>query len=106
MKSAVVVAVIAAFPPTLAAVLVYLANSRSLRRTVGESDGLPLARVVERLDEKLDQVKEALGDVSERVAHLEGASVLPMRIYRNVERVSASLRDLAERVARVEARRS
>lgn len=106
MKNGAVVAIIAAFPPTLAAVLVYLANNRSLRRTVGDSDGLPLARVVERLDEKLDRIEASVGDVSERVARLEGANVLPMRIYRNVERISASLGDLAERVARVEERRS
>jgi hypothetical protein len=49
VKGAVIVAAIAAFPSTLAAVLGYLANNRSLRRTVGEPEGMPLARMVERL---------------------------------------------------------
>ncbi len=67
---------IAAGPPTLAALLGYFANSRSLRRTVGAPEGMPLARVVERLDAKIDGLTEGQSEMRERLARLEGAPEL------------------------------
>src|SRR5918996_2189266 len=49
MSEQVLTALIAATPPTVAAVLGYLANRRSLRRTVGTRPGLPLTKVIERV---------------------------------------------------------
>lgn len=72
MNDVIVVAAIAAGPPTLAAVLGYLANSRSLRRTVGEPQGVPLTTIVERLDAKIDKLAEGQTEVRERLARLEG----------------------------------
>jgi hypothetical protein len=78
MSSEVLIAMIAAGPPTLAAVLSYVASSRSLRRTVGEPQGVPLTRVLERLETKLDHVEDRLdhlideqGSTHERLALLE-----------------------------------
>lgn len=56
MSDQLLTALIAATPPTVAAVLGYLANRRSLRRSVGTPPGLPLARVIERVDTKVDRV--------------------------------------------------
>lgn len=72
MKAGVLIAVIAAFPPTLAAVLGYLANSRNIRRAVGAPPGVPLARIVERLEQKIDLLAEGQTVVRERLARLEG----------------------------------
>jgi hypothetical protein len=72
VKAAVVVATVAAFPPTLAAILGYLANSRSLRRSIGEPSGIPLTTVVQRLDEKVDRLVEGQAATRERLARLEG----------------------------------
>lgn len=79
MTSEVVIAMIAAIPPTLAAILGFLANRRSLRRSVGVSKGVPLAAVirsvdtkVERIEAKVDRLGEGQADVRERLAHLEG----------------------------------
>lgn len=79
MTSEVVIAMIAAIPPTLAAILGFLANRRSLRRSVGVSTGVPLAAVirsvdtkVERIEAKVDRLGEGQADVRERLAHLEG----------------------------------
>jgi len=73
MKGAVLVAIVAAFPPTLAAILGYLANSRSIRRSVGEPTGVPLAALVQRIEEKLDRLVEGQASIRERLAHIEGA---------------------------------
>ena len=72
MKAAVLVAAVAAFPPTLAAILGYLANNRSLRRSIGEPSGMPLTTVVQRLDEKVDRLVEGQAATRERLARLEG----------------------------------
>lgn len=73
MRAGIVIALIAAFPPTLAAILGYLANSRSIRRAVGEPQGVPLITVVERLDGKLDKLADGQAAIRERLARLEGA---------------------------------
>lgn len=78
MSDAIVVAAIAAGPPTLAALLGYLANNRSLRRTVGEPQGVPLITIVERLDTKVDKLAGGQTAIRERIARLEGERRVPM----------------------------
>ena len=79
MSEAVMVALIAAAPPTVAAILGYLANRRSLRRSVGARPGIPLSRArervetkVDRIEDKLDRLAEGQTAVRERVARIEG----------------------------------
>lgn len=72
MKAGIVIALIAALPPTLAAVLGYLASIRSIRRSVGATPGMPLSRALERLDAKVDRLIEGQAVVRERLARLEG----------------------------------
>ena len=72
MSETILVAVIAAGPPTLAAILGYRANSRSLKRTVGEPQGVPLTTIVERLDTKVDKLVDGQASIRERLARLEG----------------------------------
>lgn len=79
MSEQVLTALIAAAPPTIAAVLGYLASRRSLRRSVGTSPSLPLAKVIERVDAKVDRVDSKVDRVidgqariRERLARLEG----------------------------------
>lgn len=71
MSESVMVALIAAGPPTLASVFAYL-SSRSVRRSVGRRDAVPLYAVVELLVKKVDQVVEGQADIRERLARLEG----------------------------------
>jgi hypothetical protein len=72
MRATVIVAFIAAFPPTLAAILGYLASSRSLRKRVGEPTSVPLSQIVERVDAKVDALLESQTTIRERIARLEG----------------------------------
>lgn len=79
MSQEVITALIVATPPTIAAVLGYLANKRSLRRSVGTPLRLPLANVIQRVDVKIDRVDskvdrviEGQADIRERLARLEG----------------------------------
>jgi hypothetical protein len=67
---------IAGLPPTLAAILGYVANSRSIRRSVGAPPGVPLAKIVERVEEKIDGLTEGQSEMRERLARLEGAREL------------------------------
>ncbi|MCA1839899.1 MAG: hypothetical protein LC723_06160 [Actinobacteria bacterium] len=71
MTDAVIVALIASGPPTAAAVLAYL-SSRSVRRSVGRPEGVPLSTVVGLLVKKVDRVVEGQADIRERIARLEG----------------------------------
>jgi hypothetical protein len=82
----ILVAVITGGPPTLAAVLSYVASRRSLRRSVGEPQGIPLTRVLERMEAKLDHVENRLdrlieeqGGTRERLAALEAHGRGPLR---------------------------
>lgn len=72
MKTGVLIAIIAAIPPTLAAILGYRANARALRRSIGTPPGVPLTRIVERLEHKIDRLAEGQTVVRERLARLEG----------------------------------
>lgn len=72
MTQEVWVAAIVAIPPTLAAILGYLGNRRSIRRSLGNSPGVPLSKVVARIESKVDALIEGQARVRERVARLEG----------------------------------
>lgn len=72
MSTEMWVAVIAALPPTLAALLGYLGNRRAIRRSVGNSPGVPLTKVVARIEGKVDALVEGQTAIRERLARLEG----------------------------------
>jgi hypothetical protein len=46
VSSEILVAVIAATPPTIGAVLGYIASKRSLKRSIGANPGMPLRQVL------------------------------------------------------------
>ena len=78
MRTAVLAAVIAAIPPTLAAVLTFF-QARAANRRAAEHDALGLARVVGemqgavvRIEATVERVDEGVADLRERVARLEG----------------------------------
>lgn len=103
MNEAVIVAIIAAAPPTLAAVLAFL-TSRSVRRQVATRGEAPIGLMVERLERKVEGLDRAVAGIADRLAHLEGREVLPRRLDRQVDRMDEEVHRLAERVARIEAR--
>lgn len=103
MRTEVVVAVVAALPPTLAAVLAFL-SSRSVKRSVATAGDAPIGPLVERLQHQLDRVEAELGGIAGRLASLEGREVLPRQLDRRVEELDEGLRDVRERVARIESR--
>jgi hypothetical protein len=72
VSTEVLVATIAAVPPTLAALVGYMVNSRSIRRSVGAPSGIPLVQVIERLEGKIDGLVEGQATIRERLARVEG----------------------------------
>ncbi len=76
MTKAIVVAVIAAIPGVLGAALGYL-NSRSIRRQTATENAVPLGRLLEQLDRKVDRFTDNVVDLRERVARLEGRASEP-----------------------------
>jgi hypothetical protein len=71
MSKAIMVAVIAATPGILGAVLGYL-NSRAIRRQTATENAVPLGRLLEQLDRKVDRLTDSVVDLRERAARLEG----------------------------------
>ncbi len=82
MSSEILVAVIAAGPPTVAAVLSYVASKRSLKRAIGDTPGIPLHDMLtqmegrfetrfDRLESRIDRVLEDNSATRERIARLE-----------------------------------
>lgn len=82
MSSEVLVAIIATAPPTLGVVLSYLASKRALRRSVGGNPGVPLRKVLtrmetrtetrfDRLEIKVDRIVDGQARMRERLAGLE-----------------------------------
>ena len=102
MKAGILIALIAAFPPTLAAVLGYLASSRSLRRTVGVAQDLPLTHVVDRLEVQIQEVHHTTSEIAQRLARLEGASSLHGGTHHAVQQLAAELSNVSQRVARLD----
>ena len=76
MTKAIVVALIAATPGVVGAVLGYL-NSRSIRRQTATENAVPLGRLLEQLDRKVDRLTDNVGGLRERVARLEGQASGP-----------------------------
>ncbi len=73
MTVAIIVALIAATPGVLGAVLGYL-NARALRRQTATENSVPLGRLLEQVDRKVDRLTDSLADLRERVARLEGGA--------------------------------
>ncbi|MPZ15539.1 MAG: hypothetical protein GEU73_14155 [Chloroflexi bacterium] len=82
MSQQIVIAVVAAVPPTVAAVLGFLASKRSIRRSIGGNPGVPLREVLaqmetrsnsrlDRIESKLDRVADEHTGIRERLARLE-----------------------------------
>lgn len=103
MSTELVVALIAAVPPTLAAALAFV-SSRSVKRSIATQGKSPIGALVERLQRQVDRVERNVGDIAGRLAHLEGREVLPLQLGRRVERLDEDLRDVRERLARMESR--
>jgi hypothetical protein len=103
VSTELVVALIAAVPPTLAAVLAFV-SSRSVKRSIATQGKAPIGALVERLQRQVDRVESNVGDIAGRLAHLEGREVLPLQLGRRVERLDEDLRDVRERLARMESR--
>ena len=80
MRGGLLVALVAATPPTLAAILTFLV-ARSSSRREGEARAASLAHsfdtlqaTVVRIERTVERIDAGVGDLRERVAHLEGAS--------------------------------
>jgi hypothetical protein len=79
MREAVVVAAVAAWPPTLAAVLTFLAARRAERRVAQERASLvdqsleSLHGALDRVGDSVERVEAGVVDLRERVSRLEGA---------------------------------
>lgn len=79
MKASILVAVIAATPPTLAAVLTFLASRSAMRRdyerhAIAMSHSLnALEATVGRVEATVERIDAGVDDLRERVARLEGA---------------------------------
>ena len=88
MSSEILVAVIAATPPTIGAVLGYIASKRSLKRSIGANPSMPLRQVLaqmearfetrfDRLESKIDFTSDEHAGFRERLARLEVERVWP-----------------------------
>jgi hypothetical protein len=84
VSNEVIVALIAATPPALASLLWFLAHRR-LRRSVGASPEIPLAKLItgiqdrfekrfDRVENRLDHISEVQSEQGERLARLEANS--------------------------------
>jgi hypothetical protein len=62
--------------------------------------------VVERLERTVERLDGEVSGIADRLAHMEGREVLPVRLDRRVERLDEAFRELGERVARIEAKRA
>lgn len=103
MSTELSVAVIAATPPTLAAVLAFM-SSRSVKRSIATQGEAPIGALVERLQRQVDKVEQNVGDIADRLARVEGREVLPLHLGRHMERLDEDVRDVRERLTRIESR--
>ena len=82
MRGSVLVAFIAATPPTLAALLAFFSTRASARvatleRTATVAQSLDnLRTAVDRIESAVDRVETGVMELRERVAHLEGAQTV------------------------------
>jgi len=79
VTKAVLVAVIAATPGVLGSILGYL-NARAIRRQTATENSVPLGRLLEQVDRKVDRLTDNVVDLRERVAHLEGRAAGPLSL--------------------------
>lgn len=103
MNEAATVALIAAVPPTLAAILSFASN-RSVRRQVATKGDAPIGALVERLERQLDGLASGVGEINQRVARLEGRTTMPLQLRRRVDVLGDDLHALSERVTRLESK--
>lgn len=103
MNDAVIIAAIAALPPTLAAVLSFAAN-RSVRRSIATQGDAPIGAIVERLEHQVETLVSGVGEVNRRVARLEGRTTMPLRLRRSLDELGDRVNGLSERVTRIESR--
>ena len=78
MRTAVVAALVAAVPPTVAALLTFL-QARATNRRAAEQDAVGVARIlgemggtIERIEATVERLDDGVTDLRERVARLEG----------------------------------
>jgi hypothetical protein len=75
LSETVAAALIGAGASVIGSVLTYLVGIRSLRRSVGTSNGVPLGRLLEarldRVDRRLDVLERSVGEVREWLAFRE-----------------------------------
>lgn len=82
MNDALAAALIGATASVIGSVLTYLVGIRSVRRSVGTSNGVPLGRLLEtrldRVDRRLDGMERSIADVREWLAFREGREQPPL----------------------------
>jgi hypothetical protein len=82
MSETVTAAVIGACASVVGSLLTYLVGIRSVRRSVGTSNGVPLGRLLEtrldRVDGRLDGMEQSIADVREWLAFREGRERPPL----------------------------
>jgi hypothetical protein len=82
MSETVTAAVIGACASVVGSLLTYLVGIRSVRRSVGTSNGVPLGRLLEtrldRVDGRLDGMERSIADVREWLAFREGRERPPL----------------------------
>lgn len=81
MSEPITIAVISALPPTIAAALAFL-GTRSLRRSVGPTNGVPLSRIVEGLEVKVDRLVDSQINLGEPIARVEGQLAVGRRAFK------------------------
>jgi hypothetical protein len=82
VSEAVTAALIGAGASVIGSLLTYLVGIRSLRRSVGTSNGAPLGRLLEarldRVERRLDGMERSIADVREWLAYREGMERPPL----------------------------
>jgi hypothetical protein len=82
VSESVTAALIGAGASVLGSVLTYLVGIRSLRRSIGTSNGVPLGRLLEarldRVDRSLDGMEHSVAEVREWLAFREGRGRPPL----------------------------
>jgi hypothetical protein len=83
MPEQLLIAVVAAVPGCLAAVLAYLGR-RSVRRSIGPPSAIPLTDIVKRLDSKFEKLADGQTEIREQLARIEGHLGLPFRSRKGI----------------------
>lgn len=68
MSTDLLVALVTVVPTTLAVIIGFLVNLRSVRQEVAA----PLRESIQRLEDKVDRLADGLTEIREKLAHLEG----------------------------------